>query len=73
MNETEEKLVNARGLVRQLARFGVTVSWLQAEADAGRLPCLRVGKRLLFNVSAVEETLLRRAGASDPEAEEGQP
>ncbi len=44
-------------------RFGVPLAWLKAEALAGRIPCLRVGRRLLFNVEAVERVLLERAGA----------
>ena len=35
--------------------------WLKAEADAGRIPCLRVGRRLLFNLDAVKATLAERA------------
>jgi hypothetical protein len=38
--------------------------WLRAEAMAGRLPCLRVGRKLLFNVSAVEQILADRAAQS---------
>jgi hypothetical protein len=37
--------------------------WLQAEALAGRLPCLRVGRKLLFSVPAVEQTLAERAAS----------
>jgi hypothetical protein len=36
-------------------------NWLKQEAQAGRLPCLRVGRRLLFVAAAVEETLAKRA------------
>jgi excisionase family DNA binding protein len=35
--------------------------WLRAEAEAGHIPCLRVGRRLRFNVSAVEDALSERA------------
>jgi hypothetical protein len=41
--------------------------WLRSEADAGRLPCLRVGRKLLFNLHAVERVLAERA-ASNAEA-----
>ena len=37
----------------------VTVKWLRAEA--GRIPHLRAGDRLLFNVHMVECVLLERA------------
>jgi len=36
-------------------------NWLKQEAQAGRLPCLRVGRRLLFNRVAVEHVLADRA------------
>ena len=61
-------LVNLRELARQLRRFGITQDWLKSEAEAGRLPCMRVGKRLLFNVTAVEEALLRRATKGEDDA-----
>jgi excisionase family DNA binding protein len=49
-------------LTRLARRLGVPSSWLRQEADAGRIPCLRAGKRLLFNAQAVEEALLEKAG-----------
>lgn len=56
----EKRLCNLLALSRQL---GLPVSWLKAEARAGNIPCLRVGKRKLrFDVKAVERTLTRRAG-----------
>ncbi len=44
-------------------RLGVPRAWLQREADAGRIPCLRVGRRRMFNLEAVRETLEYRSGA----------
>jgi hypothetical protein len=35
--------------------------WLEAEATAGRIPCLRIGRCLRFNVGAVEQALAERA------------
>jgi hypothetical protein len=35
--------------------------WLREEAIAGRIPCLRVGRRMLFNLAAVEQALALRA------------
>jgi hypothetical protein len=47
----------------QLARtLGLPPGWLRAEALAGRVPCLRVDRRLRFDAGAVESSLLRRAG-----------
>ncbi|MGD8453218.1 MAG: hypothetical protein PVJ57_15475 [Phycisphaerae bacterium] len=48
-------------LRRAAARLGVPAAWLRAEAHAGRVPHLRVGRRLLFNPAAVETVLLDRA------------
>lgn len=58
--------------------LGVPRAWLKAEAKAGRVPSLKAGPRLLFNVEAVGRALLSRslgdAGASttsepEPKAE----
>ncbi len=62
MEPTTTQLVNLRELARRLRRFGLSARWLREEAEAGRLPCMRVGRRMLFSVAAVEESLLRRAG-----------
>jgi len=42
-------------------RLGLPVSWLRAEVLAGRLPCLRVGRRIFFNPAAVRAALAERA------------
>ena len=42
-------------------RLRVPVQWLRDEALAGRIPVLRIGRRLLFNVDAVRAALLERA------------
>jgi hypothetical protein len=42
-------------------RLRVPLSWLRAEAEAGRVPCLRAGNRYLCDPDAVEATLLERA------------
>ena len=43
--------------------LGVPRSWLKAEADANRIPCLRVNRRRLFNLAAVRGALDERAAA----------
>jgi hypothetical protein len=49
-----------------MARFlRVPVRWLIAEADAGRVPCLRSGKVLLFHPPAVERALATRAAGEE--------
>ena len=45
---------------RAAPRLGVPAAWLQAEALAGRVPCLLAGRRLLVNPEAVERVLLER-------------
>lgn len=48
-------------------RLGLPAAWIKAEAEAGRIPSLRTGRRLMFSVEAVREHLIRRAseGVSD--------
>ena len=42
-------------------RLHVPTAWLRDEADRGRVPCLRAGKRFLFSPDAVERVLAERA------------
>ena len=45
-----------------LARlFGVEVSWITSELEAGRLPGIRAGKRWLCDPAEIEAELLKRA------------
>jgi hypothetical protein len=39
-------------------------NWLKAEAQAGRIPCLRVGRLLRFDLAAVKRALAKRAATS---------
>ncbi len=48
-------------LARLARRLGVTQDWLRDQADAGNVPCLKAGKRYLFNVVAVQEALAVQA------------
>lgn len=43
--------------------LGVTARWLRAEAEAGRIPSLRAGKRILVDRETVEAIMLERAKA----------
>ena len=54
----ETNLVNLTGLSR---RVRLPAAWLKSQAAAGRLPCLRVGRKVRFNVAAVEKTLAEMA------------
>ena len=58
MDATDQKLLPLNCMARVLR---VTCGWLRDEADAGRVPCLRAGKRYLFAPDAVEAALVERA------------
>ena len=51
-------------LARRFKPYGLTATWFRTEAEAGRLPCLRAGPRLLFDADAVERALIARAGGA---------
>jgi hypothetical protein len=40
-------------------------AWLREEARAGRVPCLKIGRRMLFNVAAVQSVLAARAAKGE--------
>ncbi len=63
MDDTTPQLVPLRPLAKRLC---LTTTWLKAEAEAGRLPHLRAGRRVLFNVDAVQQHLLHRAAKGVP-------
>lgn len=44
-------------LPRMARRLGVPRQWLEQQAAAGKVPCLKVGKRYLFNAVAVQESV----------------
>jgi hypothetical protein len=48
-------------LPKMARRLRVTQAWLRAEAEAGRVPCLRADTRFLFAAEAVEAVLAERA------------
>ncbi len=48
-------------LKQTASQLGVPAKWLKAEADAGRVPCLQAGRRILFNLQAVAQALFERA------------
>ena len=43
------------------AHLGVPANWLKIEAEAGRVPFIRAGARILFNPVLVEQALAKRA------------
>ena len=48
-------------LSRMSRRLGVTQQWLRDQADTGKIPCLKAGKRYLFNPVAVQDALAAKA------------
>jgi hypothetical protein len=50
-------------------KLKLPVKWVRREASAGRLPCLRVGHRLLFSVQAVSEFLRLRAARKNQDGQ----
>ena len=54
--------------IRMLAqRLKLPATWLRTEAQAGRIPYLKAGQRMLFNAEAVERVLLDRAAGTTPQ------
>lgn len=45
---------------------GIDPRWLKQQAKAGKLPHLKVGRRMLFNPVAVAEVLARMAAEFPP-------
>jgi excisionase family DNA binding protein len=65
---SETRFTNSTTAARLL---GVPEAWLKREAREGRVPCLRAGRRLLFDVSAVEQALSERAYRMTDQNKEG--
>lgn len=58
---SESRLHTLRTLAQRFKRYGLSAAWLKAEAEAGRIPCLKAGRRMLFDADAVEAALVQRA------------
>jgi hypothetical protein len=56
----ENTLANIHDLARL---FGLPAHWFRDEAEAGRLPSLKVAECFLFNIKAVEQALAERAAS----------
>jgi hypothetical protein len=66
--QTRDRLYTPGQLAR---RLGLKAAWIKSEADANRLPCVRVGDGYLFDVHAVEAALLERAGRVPGDGKDG--
>jgi hypothetical protein len=58
-------LVDAEHLAKEL---GVSLKWVIQQRAKGELPCVRIGRRLLFHVQSVIEVLSAPGGHAQPEA-----
>ena len=58
MNENHKPFI---GIRHAAVRLGVPIAWLVSEAQAGRIPSLRAGKKIVVNVDDVRESLQMRA------------
>jgi hypothetical protein len=58
MEDVSPPLVGIHGLA---ACLKLKAQWLKVEALAGRIPCLKVGRHLMFNPEAVALVLKKRA------------
>jgi hypothetical protein len=52
-------------LQRTAARLGVPAAWLKCEAEAGRVPHIKAGRRILFHAATIEQALAERAAAGN--------
>ena len=46
-------------------RLYVSAKWLRAEAEAGKIPHLKAGSKILFNPDVIEKLLIERANKGD--------
>jgi hypothetical protein len=60
----DNKLCTLRDLAARFKRFGLSYVWFKAEAEAGRIPCFKAGRKLLFDADAVAQSLSQRAQAA---------
>ena len=51
------------------ATLALPKSWLRTEADEGRIPCLKVGSRRMFDLQAVRDSLALQAATSTAESQ----
>lgn len=53
----KQKLIS---LAQLAAHTGLSIAWLRRETDEGCLPCLRAGRRRMYNLEAVLRVLNAR-------------
>jgi len=60
MDATQEAFVGIHSAAYEL---GVPLAWLKREAEAKRVPVLKVGRQLRFNIQQVKCALTERAAS----------
>jgi excisionase family DNA binding protein len=50
-------------------RLDLPVKWVRRETAAGRLPAVRIGRRICFNVEAIKDFLRDRASRKNHQGE----
>lgn len=50
---------------RAASALGVPIAWLKREAEAGRVPAVRAGRRWLIHLESAHAQLAQRAESSD--------
>jgi excisionase family DNA binding protein len=68
MQDSNPQLLSLPALAEALK---LPESWIKAEADTGRIPHLKIGKRYRFNRDAVVRALAERAAQTGKAVENG--
>jgi excisionase family DNA binding protein len=58
-------------VVELASQLGLPKAWLRHEAQAGRIPALRIGRRQMFNPESVQHALVARMESADGGEQEG--
>ena len=54
-------------LAQLAARLDLPATWLRTEADAGRIPSIRAGRRVVFHVDSVVRALTSKQPTEEAE------
>lgn len=66
MFDEQNSVISLSELAEQLR---LPKTWLRSQADAGRIPYLRIGRRYRFNLAAVNKILADLAASGDKKGE----
>lgn len=65
---TSTPFVSLHTLSQQL---GLSAAWIKAQARVGKIPSLRMGRRLMFNLQDVQDALIEQTKANTVMAVKG--